>query len=71
MISTTSVFATTLGSVYCCNLSSGVALIVWFTTNGMCAKNNNTYMWREQATIEWSWRVSFADINVWTIELDD
>ena len=22
----------------CCNLSGGVALIVWFTTNGMCAK---------------------------------
>jgi len=24
----------------CCNLSGGVALIVWFTTNGMCMKNN-------------------------------
>jgi len=24
----------------CCNLSSGVALIVWFTTNRMCVKNN-------------------------------
>jgi len=24
----------------CCNLSGGVALIVWFTTNGMCLKNN-------------------------------
>ena len=24
----------------CCNLSGGVALIVWFTTNWMCAKNN-------------------------------
>jgi len=24
----------------CCNLSSGVALIVWFTTNGMCVKHN-------------------------------
>ena len=24
----------------CCNLSGGVALIVWFTTNGMCGKNN-------------------------------
>ena len=23
-----------------CNLSGGVALIVWFTTNGMCVKNN-------------------------------
>jgi len=27
-------------SVQCCNLSGGVALIVWFSTNGMCAKNN-------------------------------
>jgi len=25
---------------YCCNLSGGVALIVWFTVNGMCVKNN-------------------------------
>ena len=25
---------------YCCNLSGGVALIVWFTTNRMCGKNN-------------------------------
>jgi len=24
----------------CCNLSVGVALIVWFTTNGTCVKNN-------------------------------
>jgi len=24
----------------CCNLSGGVALIVWFTTNGMRGKNN-------------------------------
>jgi len=24
----------------CCNLSGGVALIVWFTTNGKCVKNN-------------------------------
>jgi len=24
----------------CCNLSGGVALIEWFTTNGMCVKNN-------------------------------
>jgi len=28
----------------CCNLSVGVALNVWFTTNGMCAKYNTTYM---------------------------
>jgi len=25
---------------FCCNLSGGVVLIVWFTTNGMCVKNN-------------------------------
>ena len=43
--------------VNCCNLSCGVALNVWFTTNGMCAKNNNLYMWHEQAIIEWSRRV--------------
>ena len=36
---------------YCCNLSGGVALIVWFTTNGLCAKNKNICMWREQAII--------------------
>jgi len=24
----------------CCNLSGGVVLIVWFTTHGMCVKNN-------------------------------
>ena len=35
----------------CCNLSFGVVLNVWFTTNGMCTKNNtHTYcMWHEQA----------------------
>ena len=41
----------------CCNLFGGVALIVWFTTNGMCAKNKNICMWREQAIKEWSRRV--------------
>jgi len=35
----------------CCNLSGGVALIVWFTTNGMCAKNKNICAWREQAIV--------------------
>jgi len=34
-----------LESLYC-NLSGGVALNVWFTTNGMCAKNNNIYVSR-------------------------
>jgi len=44
----------------CWNLSGGVVLNVWFTMNGMCAKKNNIYMWREQAVIEWSWRGSSA-----------
>jgi len=35
--------------MYCCNLSGGVALIVWFTTNEMCVKNKNMYAWSEQA----------------------
>ena len=38
----------------CCNLSSGIALNVWFATNEMCTKKNTTFMWREQAIIEWS-----------------
>ena len=46
-----------LNHYHCCNLSSGVALNVWFTTNGMYVKNNNIYMWRDQAIIEWSRRV--------------
>jgi len=28
----------------CCNLSGGVALNVWFATNGMCVKNNTLHM---------------------------
>jgi len=28
-------------------------------------------MWREQAIIEWSWRGSSADTNVWRIQRDD
>jgi len=47
------------GKEHCCNLSVGVALNVWFTTNGMYAKNNTTYMWREQATIEWLRRMIY------------
>ena len=42
---------------YCCNLSGGVALIIWFTTNVICAMNKNISIWREQAIIEWSRRV--------------
>ena len=30
----------TVISSWCCNLSGGVALIVWFTTNRICVKNN-------------------------------
>ena len=44
--------------LFYCNLSGGVALNVWFTTNGMCAKNNNTYMCREEAIVEWPWHVN-------------
>jgi len=33
----------------CCNLSGGVALIVWFITNGMCVKNN-TIIYVERAS---------------------
>jgi len=49
--------------VYCCNLSGGVALIVWFTTNGMCVKNN-TIMYVARTSnnrvipMEWSWWVT-------------
>ena len=52
-------------------LSSVVALIAWFTMNGMCAKNKYIYAWRKQAIIEWSWRGSSADINLWTIQHND
>ena len=44
-------FSSTCYIYYCCNLSAGVALNGRFTTNGMCAKNNTIYMWREQAMI--------------------
>ena len=43
---------------YCCNFSTGVALNVQSTMNGMCTKNNTIYMWREQAIIEWSCQVN-------------
>jgi len=44
----------------CCNLSVDVALNLWFTTNGMCAKNKiHIYMWHEQAKIEWLRRMIF------------
>jgi len=37
---------------YVATLSVDVALNVWFTRNGMCAKNNNIYTWHEQAMME-------------------
>jgi len=49
---------------YCCNLSGGVALIVWITTNGMCAKNKNICIWRQQAIIEWS---RWSDLGEWPV----
>jgi len=39
------------GDYYCCNLSGGVALIVWFTMNRMCVKNNTKKFQREQAIV--------------------
>ena len=42
----------------CCNLSGGVALNVWFTTNGMCTKKNNIYKWHKQAILEWLQRMN-------------
>jgi len=53
-----------LQSCCCCNLSGGVALIVWFTTNGMCAKNKNIFMWPEHAIIEWS---RWSDLGEWPL----
>jgi len=46
----------------CCNLSADVALNVRFTTNGMRAKNNTIYVWREQAIIEW---ILWSDLGEW------
>jgi len=37
---------------YCCNLSGGVALIVRFTRNGMCAKNNTIIYVRRASNSE-------------------
>jgi len=48
-----SVWFVVKGRACCCNLSADVALNMWFTTNGMCAKNNtHMYMWREQTITE-------------------
>jgi len=49
---------------YCCNLSGGVALIVWFTTSGMCAKSKNICVWSEQTIIEWS---GWSDLGKWPL----
>jgi len=38
-------------------------LIVWFITNGMCTKNKNICMWREQAIIEWSLLLPAATVR--------
>jgi len=34
-------------------------------------EQHHMYKWRKQATKEWSWRASSANISVWTIEHDD
>jgi len=41
-------------------------MIVWFTTEGMCAKNKNIRMWREQAIIEWS---RWSDLGEWPLTM--
>ena len=46
----------------CCNLSSGVALIVWFTTNGMCVKNNTIICVARASN-------SKRDCNAWSLLL--
>ena len=49
---------------YYCSLSLSRAMNVWFTMNRMCAKNTThilIYMCREQATVEWSWRMDDLD----------
>ena len=46
----------------CCNLSGGVALIVWFTTNGMRV-NNNTIIYGRQASN------SKRDCDTWSLLL--
>ena len=46
----------------CCNLFGGVALIVWFTTNGMCVKNN-TIIYVAQASN------SKRDYDAWSLLL--
>jgi len=53
---------------YCCKLSFGVALNVWFTTNGMCAKNTTIYMLCEQAVREIvAWKLWwYQHVNDWT-----
>jgi len=34
-------------------------------------EQHHTYMWREQAIIEWSWRISDDDTSMWTTECND
>jgi len=34
-------------------------------------EQHDTYMWREQAIKEWSWRGSSVNINLWTTERND
>ena len=46
----------------CCNLSGGVALIVWFTTNGMWVKNNTIHICG--ANKQWQ-----SDHGMWTLLL--
>jgi len=45
-----------------CTVATTLLALRWiaqFTANGMCAKKNTVYAWRDQATTEWSRRVIF------------
>jgi len=51
----------TCSSGSCSNVATTPLALRWnarFTTNGMCAKKNTIYQWREQAVIEWYRRVN-------------
>ena len=67
-------FGTTMlfSPLYCCNLSGGVALIVWFTTNGMCVKNNTIHICGTNKQQKSDCGVEALPIlNLWMIEHND
>jgi len=53
--------------------ASAVHEMVWWKASdlwrmGVLEEQHHIYVWREQAIIEWSWRGTSADINLWTFE---